>query len=169
VRADDPPGATQETARARSVSVGVCSIRLRGRKGSGSRLPRVTMRAVLAVAAAAVSLSGCEEEETGGGSGAPAEDAPAEERAAKPTPISCLEEAGLSGVQQRAKNLWRGFTSEGTVVLVDKLESKAEVRRAVRQADLVVSEAVGRFFVHGPLLDADDGSTAAVAACLRGG
>lgn len=127
---------------------------------------------VLAVAAAAVSLSGCEEEETGGGSGGsrvPADEAPAEEKAAKATPISCLEEAGLSDVEKRAKNLWRGFTADATVVLVDKLESKAEARRAERQADLVVSEAVGRYFVHGPLLDADDGSTAAVAACLRGG
>jgi hypothetical protein len=55
------------------------------------------------------------------------------------------------------------------VVIIDKLPSRADARRAVRQADLVVSESVGRYFVHGPVPDADDGSTAAVADCLRGG
>jgi hypothetical protein len=72
-------------------------------------------------------------------------------------------------VEQRDEGLWRGFTPDATVVIIDKLPSSADARRAVRQADLVVSEAVGRYFVHGPMPDADDGSTTAVADCLRGG
>jgi hypothetical protein len=116
---------------------------------------------LLASALVALSLAACGEDE----SAEPSQEVTA---TLKPTPAGCLEEAGLSGVEKRDKNLWRGFTDDATVVLIDRFETPAEARRAVRQADLVVSEAVGRYFVHGPVIEADDGSTAAVASCILG-
>lgn len=118
----------------------------------------------LATALAVPSLAACDDS-------AP-EPPPAGESAekpSKPTPMSCLKQV-VGNPERRGKTLWRGFNPHGSnFVNIDKLASKARARRAVKQADLVVSEAVGRYFVHGPYDEADDGSTAAVADCLRGG
>ena len=121
----------------------------------------VTVR--LAAALAVPSLAACDDS-------AP-EPPPAGESAekpSKPTPMSCLKQV-VENPERRGKTLWRGFNPHGNSVNIDKLASKARARRAVKQADLVVSEAVGRYFVHGPYDQADDGSTATVADCLRGG
>ena len=118
----------------------------------------------LATALAVPSLAACDDS-------AP-EPAPAGESAekpSKPTPTSCLEQV-VGNAERRDKNLWRGFKGGGgNSVNIGKFASKARARQAVKQADLVVSQAVGRYFVHGPYDEADDGSTAAVADCLRGG
>ena len=127
---------------------------------------RSLLVSVALVAVTTLPVAACGEDDTdNSGARAPA---PAEKAGAAPTPMSCLEEVVVNA-ERRDKNLWRGGLGQGgNMVLVDKLASKAEAREAVAAADLVVSEAVGRYFVHGPALDADDGSTTAVAACLQG-
>jgi hypothetical protein len=123
--------------------------------------PRICVLAVVLVASA---LTACGGDDDGDGESPK----PAAETSSAPTPIGCLEKAGLENPEQRAPGLWRATAPVGGLILVERMPSPADARQAEREADLVVSESAGRYFVHGPVLDADDGSTAAVAACLRG-
>jgi hypothetical protein len=121
---------------------------------------------VLAVALAALALAACAEDE-GGGGGDPSE--PAEQAASAPTPIGCLKEVLRSYPEKRGFGTWIAIVP-GTeaLIIVERMPSRAFARQAELKATEVAAESVGRYFIHGPVLDADDGSTAAVAACLGG-
>ena len=84
-------------------------------------------------------------------------------------PLSCLTAANLEEVEKRGPDTWRGFIDGGGLsVLVERFESAAGAREFVREADLVVAEAVGRYGVRGPLKSVgDDGKVHAVASCLQ--
>jgi hypothetical protein len=94
------------------------------------------------------------------------------------SPIGCLKAAGLSSVQFRGGNggstgypTWRGLhtASPFFAVLVQKLESLAAARRAVKDATSVRAVQSGRYMVTGPVRSVrDSGVTAGVAACLSG-
>jgi hypothetical protein len=84
------------------------------------------------------------------------------------SPEDCLSQAGLSKVEQRDANLWRGFNSDPFFgVIVQSLGTSAKAKKAAHQADLVHAYAAGRYLVTGPVKSADDqGITQAVADCL---
>ena len=117
---------------------------------------------VLAAVLVASALTACgDDDDSAGGS------QPAEQSASAPDPIGCLEEVALSNPERRAPGLWRATEpGAGTLILIERMPSPADAQQAARQATEVAAEAVGRYYVHGPLLDVDDGSTAAVATCL---
>jgi hypothetical protein len=126
--------------------------------------------AATAVAIAALAIARC-----GGGdnTGSALKSPPAETNhnrvEVRHDPLSCLTAANLEEVEKRGPDTWRGFISGGgLLVLVERFESAAGAREFVREADLVVDEAVGRYAVHGPLKSAgDDGKVHAVASCLQ--
>lgn len=122
-----------------------------------------------AVAIAAVALAGC------GGNGT---------NSATPVaadPLTCLDAAGLTNVEERGSNLWRG-NHEGPFYLV----IIARDATAKAASDLVIdavesyAASAGRYVVTGPakpaaggLLSADEADEAGriveqVAACLKG-
>jgi hypothetical protein len=84
------------------------------------------------------------------------------------SPEGCLSQAGLSNVEQRGVNLWRGNNDEPFfLVLVHSLGSAEKAKEAARQANLVYAYAAGRYFVAGPVKLADDqGITKSVGDCL---
>lgn len=116
------------------------------------------------------------------GSATPSSASAAEETTAAPDPIGCLEDLGLSNVEERSSEIWRGNNDAPFyLIIVHLLPSKAEARQGVRDAVDVYAAQTGSYAVTGPLkvgvegagLSADEGFTAktqvqAVAACLGG-
>jgi hypothetical protein len=82
--------------------------------------------------------------------------------------MECLSQAGLSNVEQRDADLWRGFSDDPFfLVAVHSLPTAAKAKKAAQQADLVYAYAAGRYLVTGPAKAADDkGITESVAHCL---
>jgi hypothetical protein len=91
-------------------------------------------------------------------------------RPQRPTPLECLDEAGLMEPERRGSTTWRGFDpNDGTIVLVERYGSAGEALEAVRLASAVHADAAGRYGVTGALKRANSGATVRdVAACLRG-
>jgi hypothetical protein len=122
-----------------------------------------------AVVIAALAVAGC----VGGDNTGSASKSPAERNHNRMQvghgPLSCLTAANLEEVEKRGPDTWRGFISGGgQSVLVERFDSAAGAREFVREADLVMDEAVGRYGVHGPLKSVgDDGKVRAVASCLQ--
>ena len=102
------------------------------------------------------------------------EEAATEEAATKPdkpTPLGCLEDAGLDRPEKRASDFWRGTDpNDGTLVRVSKFGSRREVAAAVADATDVHAEKGGRYAVFGAFKDGgNDGSNVRlVATCLAG-
>lgn len=133
---------------------------------SGALLIVAALSAVLAL-----SVTGC----GGGSSGSPSAnkaDAPAEEKqGAEPashTPESCLEDVGVDTMAKPTPKSWRGVHSSGYVILIHRFGSPAAALRAVQAATDEVAYQANFYGVFGPVVDPDDGSTKAVALCLRG-
>jgi hypothetical protein len=84
------------------------------------------------------------------------------------TPLGCLQEAGLSNVEQRMPTFWRGDNLDPFfMVHVDRLPSYRAAAQAVHDADLVWAAQSGRYFVAGPSKSVDDqGLVGNVASCL---
>jgi hypothetical protein len=102
------------------------------------------------------------------GSGITIEVGTASQSEAASSPKDCLSQAGLSNVEQRDANIWRGFNDDPFFgVIVQSLPSAAKAKKAAHQADLVHAYAAGRYLVTGPVTSADDqGITQTVADCL---
>jgi spermidine/putrescine-binding protein len=90
-------------------------------------------------------------------------------------PISCLEQAGLSGAEQRGANLWRAFDDrDGTVVLIDLYDSPSQAQESADLMTGVWNAVVGSYVVTGPAKPPLGQSTVgednvqAVASCLAG-
>jgi hypothetical protein len=96
-------------------------------------------------------------------------------------PIACLDDLGLSNVEQRSNDFWRGYNdSPFYQVGVALLPTEAEARQAVADATDVYAAQGGVYVITGPAkpsaggqLTADEAFTAeqqvgAVATCLRG-
>ena len=118
--------------------------------------------AIIALTLALVS-AGCR----GGSSTSPATVTASQTQAAS-SPEDCLSQAGLSNVEQRDTDLWRGSKDLPCfLVTVKSLPPAAQANKAAQQADLVDAYAAGRYLVTGPVTSADDqGITQAVADCL---
>ena len=131
------------------------------------RLAAVSLLTLFALALAACG----EDSEDSASDKAAQEEKKSQEREApkKADPISCLTDAGLSDVEARDKDLWRGFAVDGTLVRVDLFGSAAEAKKAVEMATDVAAASARRYGVFGPVKDSDDGSTDAVASCLKTG
>jgi hypothetical protein len=72
------------------------------------------------------------------------------------TPLDCLQEAGLSNVEQRTRTFFRGNNLDPFFMIgIDRLPSKRAAARAVHDADLVWSAQSGRYFVSGPSKSVD--------------
>ena len=118
---------------------------------------------VLAVALAALALLACADDDDGGGGAFE----PSEQTAS--APIRCLEETTLSNPEKLRFATWVATEpGTGALIVVERFPSPAFARQAELKATEVAAESVGRYFIHSPAPNADDGSTAAVAACLRG-
>jgi hypothetical protein len=122
----------------------------------------------VALLSAAVGLAGgaC-----GGGSSDGAETQPPKQKAAAPsehTPASCLGDAGVDTMKQTGPKTWRGVHSTGYVIRIQRFPSPAAAQHAVEAAADVVAYQANFFAVFGPIVAQDDGSTKAVARCLRG-
>lgn len=96
-------------------------------------------------------------------------------------PLGCLEAAGLSSVEERDIDFWRGYHDAPFYqVSVALLPSRAEARNGVRDATDVYAAQAGEYVVTGPakaaaggLVTADEGREAdtlvrEVASCLGG-
>jgi hypothetical protein len=129
------------------------------------------MRTAAAIAAiAALSIAGCGGgDNTGSASKSPPPETNHKRVQVRHGPLSCLAAAKLEEVEKRGPDTWGGFISGGgQSVLVERFESSAGPREFVKEADLVVDEAVGRYAVHGPLKSVGDhGKVHAVASCLH--
>lgn len=79
-------------------------------------------------------------------------------------PMTCLEDAGLSGVEQRDNDLWRGF-HEGPfyAVIVHELRLPARARTVVREAVDVYAAQAGSYAVTGPFKAGVEGAQATAA------
>ena len=122
--------------------------------------------AIIALTLALVS-AGCR----GGSSTSPAtvvRGHTASQTQAASSPEDCLSQAGLSNVEQRDTDLWRGNNDHPFfLVTVKSLPTAAQANKAAQQADLVYAYAAGRYLVTGPVTSADDqGITQTVADCL---
>ena len=86
------------------------------------------------------------------------------------TPLDCLQEAGLTNVEQRTRTFWRGDNLDPFFMVgIDRLPSKRAAARAVYDADLVWSAQSGRYFVSGPSRDVDaQRLVTGIAFCLDG-
>lgn len=63
-------------------------------------------------------------------------------------PLSCLEDAGLSNVEERSSDFWRGYhDSPFYQVSVQLLASKAEARNLARDAVDVYATQAGEYVV----------------------
>jgi hypothetical protein len=97
-------------------------------------------------------------------------------------PIACLEAAGLSNVEERDSDFWRGYNdSPFYQISAALLPTEAEAQQAVADAVDVYAEQAGSYAVTGPVrasvegagLTGDEGQVAsqlvqAVASCLGG-
>ena len=122
----------------------------------------------VALLSAAVSLAGTG---CGGGSSDKAETQPAKQQAAAPadnTPESCLGDVGVDGMKQTGPKTWSGAHSSGYVIRIHRFNSPAAAHQAVGAATGTVAYQANFYVVFGPIVAQDDGSTKAVARCLRG-
>ncbi|HXG76403.1 MAG TPA: hypothetical protein VNJ53_07525 [Gaiellaceae bacterium] len=66
-------------------------------------------------------------------------------------PLTCLEDAGLSSVEERSSDFWRGYhDSPFYQVSVQLLASEAEARDLARDAVDVYAAQAGEYVVTGP-------------------
>ena len=122
----------------------------------------------VALLSAAVSLAGTG---CGGGSSDKAETQPAKQQAAAPdenTPESCLGDVGVDGMKQTGPKTWRGVHSSGYVIRIQRFNSPAAAHQTVEAVTGAVAYQANFYAVFGPIVAQDDGSTKAVASCLRG-
>jgi hypothetical protein len=131
---------------------------------------RVSGRALsvaLLSAAVALAVTGC-----GGGSSEksaePSQPAPNAATPADPTPESCFEDVGVDTMAKTGPKTWRGVHSSGYVIRVQRFNSPAAALHTVQAASGVLAFQANFFVVSGPIVAQDDGSTKAVARCLRG-
>jgi hypothetical protein len=118
-------------------------------------------------AAVALAAAGC-----GGGSSdksaEPSQQAPSAAAPADPTPASCFEDVGVDTMSRTGPKTWRGVHSSGYVIRVQRFNSPAAAFHTVQAAHGVAAYQANFFVVFGPIVAQDDGSTKAVASCLRG-
>ena len=122
----------------------------------------------VALLSAAVSLAGTG---CGGGSSDKAETQPPKQQAAAPaenTPESCLGDVGVDGMKQTGPKTWRGVHSSGYVIRIQRFNSPAAAHQTVEAVTGAVAYQANFYAVFGPIVAQDDGSTKAVANCLRG-
>jgi hypothetical protein len=124
----------------------------------------------VALLSAAVALGGgaC-----GGGSSDTAESQPPKQKAETPapaehTPDSCLGDVGVDTMEQTGPKTWSGVHESGYVIRIRRFNSPAAAHRAVEAASDSVAYQADFYAVFGPIVADDDGSTKAVARCLRG-
>jgi len=122
---------------------------------------RLTTAATLVTVA--VALAGCGGKSTG-------------DKQQSATPLSCLEDAGLSNAETLGKvgdyDVWRANATDPVFFSVDitLYPTAAKARSVVKAADLVIGATAGRYAVIGPSSSTNDGGVVeAVASCLRGG
>lgn len=124
------------------------------------------VRSLTLLALLAGLITGCESDtgsdRAGGGSGS---ESATQEETKKPAkekapqgPEGCLKAVGASNVEKRDTNFWRGINpDDGTILSIEKLESAAVAKQAVKDADLVHSASTGRWFIVGAAKSANDG------------
>ena len=124
----------------------------------------------VALLSAAVALGGgaC-----GGGSSDSAKSQPPKQEAEAPAPAehspeSCLGDVGVDTMKQTGPKTWSGVHESGYVIRIRRFNSPAAAHRAVEAAGDSVAYQANFYAVFGPIVDQDDGSTKAVARCLRG-
>jgi hypothetical protein len=124
----------------------------------------------VALLSAAVALGGgaC-----GGGPSDSAESQPPKQDAAAPapdehTPESCLGDVGVDTMKQTGPKNWSGVHKTGYLIRIRRFNSPAAAQRAVEAASDLVAYQANFYAVFGLIVAQDDGSTKAVARCLRG-
>ncbi len=90
------------------------------------------------------------------------------EKSTDPTPESCFEDVGVDTMTKTGPKTWRGVHSSGYVIRVQRFNSPAGALHTVQAASGVAAYQANFFVVSGPIVPDDDGSTKAVARCLRG-
>jgi hypothetical protein len=119
-------------------------------------------------AAAALGAGAC-----GGGTSDSAKSQPPKQEAEAPapdeqTPESCLGDVGVDTMKQTGPKTWTGVHKSGYVIRIRRFNSPAAAHRAVEAASNLVAYQANFYAVFGPVVAGDDGSTKAVARCLRG-
>jgi hypothetical protein len=124
----------------------------------------------VALLSAAVGLGGgaC-----GGSSSDSANSEPPKPDAAAPasdehTPESCLGDVGVDTMKKTGPTTWSGVHKSGYVIRIQHFNSPAAAHRAIEAAGNSVAYQANFYAVSGPIVTPDDGSTKAVARCLRG-
>jgi hypothetical protein len=133
------------------------------------------MRLAVALALMSFALAACGSDnnngnDNSGGGATSAKPAPAKpaQKTQKHDPVSCLKGANLSNVTERPARFWTGHMRDGLSIRVVQFGSEGDARGQVETASAVVAKQAGVYGVFGPVKSRDDGSTAAVAACLSG-
>jgi hypothetical protein len=121
----------------------------------------------VALLSAALALAGCGSDSSGN-SAEPAQQAPKASGSTDPTPESCFQDVGVDTMAKTGPKTWRGVHSSGYVIRVQRFNSPAAALHTVQAASGVVAYQANFFVVIGPIVAQDDGSTKAVARCLRG-
>jgi hypothetical protein len=132
---------------------------------------RMSGRALsVALLSAAVALGGTA---CGGGGSDSRESQPPKQEAEAPapeehTPESCLGDVGVDTMRQAGPKIWSGVHKSGYLIRIRHFNSPAAAHRAVEGASGLVAYQANFYAVFGPIVAQDDGSTKAVARCLRG-
>jgi len=109
----------------------------------------------------------------GGGASGSADSQPPKQETEAPapdehTPESCLGDVGVDTMKQTGAKTWSGIHKSGYVIRIRRFNSPAAAQRAVEGASDLVAYQANFYAVFGPIVAQDDGSTKAVARCLRG-
>lgn len=128
---------------------------------------RMILRSLPLLAMSALVLAACGSNESSPGDG-PKVGSERTVKASTPTPIGCLERAGLEDAEQRDEDLWRAhIPGDALLVRIERMASNAEARQAVEAATGVQASQAGPYAVFGGLKEADGGENVRlVAACL---
>ena len=84
---------------------------------------------------------------------------------AEQTVTSCLSAGKLDKVEDRGGGVWVGFTKDGDLIRVKRLDSSADAKKAVQDATDVAGASGGRYVVFGP--QGSKLTVTPIAACLR--
>jgi hypothetical protein len=71
-------------------------------------------------------------------------------------------------MKQTGPKTWRGVHSSGYVIRIQRFNSPAAAHQTVEAVTGAVAYQANFYAVFGPIVAQDDGSTKAVASCLRG-
>jgi hypothetical protein len=132
-----------------------------------ARMPGRALSVALLSVALALAADSCGGSSSDGASPPPKQEAEAP-APAEHTPESCLGDVGVDTMQQTGPKTWRGVHSSGYVIRIHRFKSPAAALHAVEAATGAVAYQANFFAVFGPIVANDDGSTKAVARCLRG-